>query len=267
MQNFFAFLGKPSIRFFVNFSKALESFGHFFIFNLSLIKLIFKKPYRVKEILKEIENIGVNSFGVIGLTAVFTGLVEAVQLYHGFHKFGAESLMGYTIFVSITKELAPVFGSLMIISRSVSSMAAELGTMRVTEQIDAIDTLGVNSKKYLIIPKIIATTFSLPILIIYFDFLSNFSAYLIATDMLGVNAVMYQNTIITLLHFSDIGSGLIKALVFGYAISAIGTYIGYFTKGGAKGVGMSTTSAVVKAAVTIFVLNYILSTIFLFLDW
>lgn len=263
MVSFFAFLGNPAIKF-VN---KLGDFGQFFIFNISLIPLMFKRPYRVKEIFKELENIGVNSFGIISLAAIFTGLVQAVQLYHGFHQFGAENFMGYVIFVSITKELAPVFGGLMIISRSVSSMAAELGTMRVTEQIDAIDTLGVDSKKYLIIPKIIATTISLPILIIYFDFLGNYSAYLISTNVLGINEVIYQNTIVTLLQFSDIGSGLIKALVFGYAISAIGTYTGYFTNGGAKGVGMATTNSVVKAAITIFVLNYILSSIFLFLEW
>jgi len=259
----FSFLGKIVLGFF----KKLENFGKFIEFQVGLIPLYFKKPYRIKEIFKSIEQIGVGSIGVISLTAIFTGLVEAVQLYNGFHKFGAETFMGYTIFISITKELAPVFGSLMLISRAISSMAAELGTMRVTEQIDAIDTLGVDSKKYLIIPKIVATTISLPLLVIMFDFLANLSAYLVSVYMLGVNSTEYTNTINTMLNFSDIGTGIIKAFVFGFLISSIGTYIGYFTSGGAKGVGISTTAAVVYSAIVIFAANYFLSTLFLFLEW
>jgi len=204
---------------------------------------------------------------VISLTAVFTGLVMSLQLYQGFKDFGAEEFIGYTVFISITKELGPVFGALMLTSRAISSMAAELGTMRVTEQIDAIDTLAVDSRKYLIIPRIIASTISLPILVILFDFLGNLSAYFISTEVLGINPNAYRNTISTFLEFSDIGVGIIKAFVFGFLISSIGTYIGYFTKGGARGVGIATTEAVVMSAVTIFAANYFLSSLFLFLDW
>ena len=263
VENFFAFFGKGYYK----FINAMEKFGAFIIFQIKLLPLYLTPPYRIKEILSQIEIIGINSTGVIALTAIFTGMVEAVQLYQGFHNFGAENMMGYTIFVSITKELGPVFGALMLTSRAISAMAAELGTMRVTEQIDAIDTLAVNSKKYLIIPRIIATTISMPILIIIFDFLANLSAYLISTIALGINSSAYKNTIQTFLEFSDIGTGLIKAVVFGFLISSIGTYIGYFTKGGARGVGRSTTSAVVLSAIVIFASNYILSSIFLYLDW
>ena len=175
--------------------------------------------------------------------------------------------MGYTIFISVTKELAPVFGVLMVISRAISSMAAEIGTMRVTEQIDAIDTLGVDSKKLLIIPRIIATTISLPILVIIFDFLANISAYLISTNMLGINATVYLDIIATHLVLSDILSGVIKAFFFGFIISSIGTYIGYYTSGGARGVGIATTKAVVYSAVSIFVMNYLLSSFFLVIGW
>ncbi|MRI58477.1 MAG: ABC transporter permease, partial [Epsilonproteobacteria bacterium] len=168
---------------------------------------------------------------------------------------------------SISKELGPVFGALMLVSRAVSAMTAELGTMRVTEQIDAIDTLAVDSKKYLIIPRVVATTISTPLLVIVFVFLGNVSAYLISTYALGVNPTEYKNTITTYLEFSDIGTGIIKAFVFGFLISIIGTYIGYFTRGGARGVGLSTTKAVVYAAMTVFAANYFLSSLFLFLDW
>jgi len=132
---------------------------------------------------------------------------------------------------------------LMLTSRAISAMAAELGTMRVTEQIDAIETLAVDSKKYLIIPRILATTVSLPLLVITFDFVGNVSAYLISTKALGVNPVAYQNTIQQFLEFSDIGTGVLKALVFGFLVSSIGSYLGYIAKGGARGVGIATTSA------------------------
>ena len=263
METFFYYLGLPFVRLF----ESLERFGAFLIFQAKLLPLYFKPPYRVKETLQQMEIIGVGSLFVISLTAIFTGLVEAIQLYQGFHKFGAESFMGYTIFVSISKELGPVFGALMLVSRAVSAMTAELGTMRVTEQIDAIDTLAVDSKKYLIIPRVVATTISTPILVIVFVFLGNLAAYLISTIALGVNPTEYKNTITTYLEFSDIGTGIIKAVVFGYLISIIGTYIGYFTRGGARGVGLSTTKAVVYAAMTVFAANYFLSSLFLYLDW
>ncbi len=263
IENFFAFFGRAYYK----IMDAMSALGEFIIFQIKLLPLYFTPPYRIKEIFAQIEIIGINSTGVIALTAIFTGMVEAVQLYQGFHKFGAESMMGYTIFISITKELGPVFGALMLTSRAISAMAAELGTMRVTEQIDAIDTLAVNSKKYLIIPRIVATTISAPVLIIIFDFLANVSSYIISTVALGVNPEAYKNTIETFLEFSDIGTGLIKAVVFGFLISSIGTYIGYFTRGGARGVGKSTTQAVVYSAVVIFGANYILSSIFLYLDW
>ncbi len=263
MQTIFYYLGLP----FVQFYRSLEGFGAFLIFEFKLLPLFFKPPYRIRETLQQMEIIGVGSLFVISLTAIFTGLVEAIQLYHGFHKFGAEEFMGYTIFVSISKELGPVFGALMLISRAISAMTAELGTMRVTEQIDAIDTLAVESKKYLIIPRVVATTISTPLLVIVFVFLGNLAAYLISVYALGVNPTSYKNTITTYLEFSDIGTGLIKAVVFGYLMSIIGTYIGYFTRGGARGVGLSTTKAVVYSAMTVFAANYFLSTLFLFLDW
>ncbi len=263
MQTIFYYLGLPVVRLY----EQLERFGAFLIFQIKLLPLFFKPPFRVKETLQQIEIVGVGSMFVISLTAIFTGLVEAIQLYHGFHKFGAEDFMGYTIFVSISKELGPVFGALMLISRAISAMTAELGTMRVTEQIDAIDTLAVDSKKYLLIPRIIATTISTPVLVTVFVFLGNLAAYLISTYALGVNPTSYKNTITTYLEFSDIGTGIIKAVVFGYLMSIIGTYIGYFTKGGARGVGLSTTKAVVYSAMTVFAANYFLSSLFLFLDW
>ena len=175
--------------------------------------------------------------------------------------------MGYTIFISISRELAPLLVGLMVTAQAISSMAAELGTMRVTEQIDAIETLAVDSKKYLLIPRIVATTIAVPFLVIAFDFISNFSAFLMAWLALDLNPVVYEDSIKQLLHFSDIGTGLIKGVFYGYLIGTIGSYVGYKTSGGAKGVGVSTTKAVVLSSVTIFIADLFISIIFLAMDW
>lgn len=263
IESSLALVGRP----FLMLYRAIERLGAFLLFQVRLIPRwpgVFSRP---RILLTQIEIIGFGTLGVVSLTALFTGMVEAIQLYNGFHKFGAEGFMGYTIFLSITKELGPVFASLMLISRSISAMAAELGTMRVTEQIDAIDILGVDSKGYLIVPRIAATTFSLPLLVLWFDFVAITSAYVISIYVLDVNPSIYQDTIKQLGEFSDIGSGLIKAAVFGFIVSSIGSYIGYKTHGGARGVGTATIYAVVYSAVAIFIANYFLSSYFLYLGW
>ena len=246
---------------------SLIPFGRFIVFYLRLFPFLFKPPFRLNIVFRQIEIIGVSSWGVITLTAIFTGMVEAIQLYNGFKEFGAEGFMGYTIFVSITRELGPVFATLMVISRAISAMTAELGTMRVTEQIDAIDVLGLDSKRYLIIPRVLATAISLPILVILFDIISNVTAFYISTAVLDINPTVYANIIQKLLHFGDILTGVFKAFVFGLSIGMIGAYVGYNTDGGAKGVGISTTNAVVFASISMFALNYVLSSLFLILHW
>lgn len=263
IEQLFGFIGRP----FLNIVEAIERFGVFILFQVRLVPLYLHVMKRPKILLTQIDVIGLGCIGVVTLTALFTGMVEAIQLYNGFHQFGIESFMGYTIFLSITKELGPVFASLMLISRSISAMAAELGTMRVSEQIDAIDILGVNSKEYLIIPRIVATVISLPLLVIWFDAIAIGSAYLISTGVLGINPIAYQETLMRLGEFDDIMTGIIKAAVFGFIVSSIGSYIGYHTTGGARGVGESTIYAVVYSAVSIFIANYFLSSLFLYLDW
>ncbi|MEA1919615.1 MAG: ABC transporter permease [Campylobacterota bacterium] len=263
IESILGYIGSPFLKFY----QMIEKFGVFILFQWIIwIRLPFFYR-RMNLMLKQIEIIGFGTLGVVTLTALFTGMVEAIQLYNGFHEFGVESFIGYTIFVSITKELGPVFASLMLISRSVSAMAAELGTMRVTEQIDAIDILGVDSKAYLIVPRIVATTISLPLLVLWFDFIAVSSAFIISSNVLDVNPTAYQDTIMRLGHFSDIGSGIIKAAVFGFIVSSIGSYVGYHTRGGARGVGESTITAVVYSAVAIFITNYFLSAIFLYIGW
>jgi phospholipid/cholesterol/gamma-HCH transport system permease protein len=241
----------------------INGLGKFTLFQFEFFKLLFKPPFRFKEFLNQLTFMGFGSLGVIFLTSFFTGLVEAVQLYNGFHKFGVEDFMGYTIFLSIVKELGPVFAALMVISRGISAYAAELGSMRVTEQIDALEVMAVNSKHYLVVPRILATVIALPLLILFFDAVANIGAYLISVYSLDVNGYAYLDNIRQFGSFRDINEGIIKGFVFGYIISAIGTFIGYYTKGGAKGVGQSTTKAVVFSSISVFVADYILSAFFL----
>ncbi|RUM67920.1 MAG: ABC transporter permease [Sulfurospirillum sp.] len=263
MTTIFGYLGKL----FFLFIQMLGNLGKFTIYQMQMIKLSLSPPFRMKEIFEQMVIVGVGSIGVIALTGIFTGMVSSVQLYQGFHQFGAENLMGFPIFISITRELGPVFSGLMLTSRAISAIAAELGSMRVTEQIDALDTLAVDSRKYLLVPRIIATTISLPILVILFDFLGNISAYFTSVYMLGVNPSEYLNTINIYISLSDIFTGIAKGLIFGFYVGSIGTYIGYNTRGGARGVGRATTQAVVNSAVIVFVLDYFIAAIFLILGW
>jgi phospholipid/cholesterol/gamma-HCH transport system permease protein len=253
---FFYIIGKSAIDF-------ISGLGKFTIFQLKLIPLFFKPPFRIRQIFEQVNFMGFGSLGVIFLTSFFTGLVEAVQLYNGFHKFGVEDFMGYTIFISICKELGPVFAALMVVSRGISAYAAELGSMRVTEQIDALDVMAVDSKQYLIVPRVLGTLISLPLLILFFDAVANIGAYLISVYTLDVNGYTYLDNIKQFGEIEDFREGIVKGVVFAYLISAVGTYIGYNTKGGAKGVGVSTTKAVVISSILIFVADYIVSALFL----
>jgi len=262
-ESFFTYLGKS----FLYFIDILGDIGKFVIFQMQMMKLALVPPFRIKEIMEQLVIVGIGSIGVISLTGIFAGMVSAVQLYQGFHQFGAENMMGFPIFISITRELGPVFAGLMLTSRAISAMAAELGSMRVTEQIDALDTLAVDSRKYLLVPRIVATTLALPMLIILFDVLGNLAAYLISIYMLGVNETAFLNTINMYLSLSDIFTGVAKGFFFGFMIGTIGTYIGYHARGGARGVGKATTTAVVYSAIMVFVLDYFIAAIFLILGW
>lgn len=263
VESALAFIGSP----FMKIYNGVSEVGRFCIFNIKLLPMTLQKPYRIKEIFYEIGRIGVDSGSIIVLTAMFMGLVEAIQIYQGFHKFGIDNMMGYTIFYALGKELAPVVAALMVTSRAVSSMAAELGTMRVTEQIDAIDTLAVDSKKYLVIPKIVAGTVALPILAAIFNVVANVSSFAIAVIALDINPTSYLTTIEQYAEFSDFMTGLVKAGVFGFLISSIGAYCGYHASGGARGVGQATTTAVVASSVIILVADYFLASLFILLGY
>jgi len=223
------------------------------------IYLAFMPPFKLSYIFKQMEFIGVRSVFVIILTGAFTGMVLALQSYYGFKKFGSEGLVGATVALSMTRELGPVLTSLMVSGRAGSAMAAELGTMRVTEQIDALTAMALNPIKYLVTPRIIAAFLVLPVLTVISDFIGIIGGYLVGVKLLGINEGAYIDKMIKFVGLNDIYNGLVKSAVFGVILSIVSCYKGFYAKGGAEGVGRATTEAVVASSVTILVTDYILT--------
>ena len=199
---------------------------------------------------------------VVGLTAIFTGMVLALQSYTGFSRFSAESAIPNVVVLSITRELAPVLAGLMVGGRAGAAIAAEIGTMKVTEQIDALKTLSTNPYSYLVIPRVIAGILSLPFLVLIGDIIGVFGGYLICVNILNFNPSVYLQNTYNFVEFIDVFSGLVKASVFGFIITFIGCYFGFRTKGGAQGVGQSTTYSVVLSSILILLMNYIITSLF-----
>ena len=236
----------------------IQDLGKFGLFLWSIISSLFPKIY-FKELGKQLMSVGYYSLPVVGLTAIFTGAVLALQSYTGFSRFNAESSIASVVVLSITRELGPVLAGLMLAGRVSAAIAAEIGTMKVTEQLDALYTLGTNPIKYLVIPRILAGIIVLPLLVIIADIIGIYGGYLVGVYKLGFSPGVYINNTFDFLEFFDVVSGLIKASVFGFIVTFIGCYYGYTSKGGAQGVGASTTNAVVTSSVLILVSNYIIT--------
>jgi phospholipid/cholesterol/gamma-HCH transport system permease protein len=218
-------------------------------------------PYRLKAVVKQMEFVGVKSIFVAVLTGIFAGGVLALQSHHGFRLFGAETLVGSTVALAMTRELGPVLTALMVNGRAGSAMAAELGTMRVTEQIDALYVMATNPVKYLIVPRIIAGLVMLPVLTIVADFLGILGGYFVGVVLLKINSGMFVANMIEMVELGDIFPGLTKSIFFGLILTHIGCYKGFYTTGGAEGVGKSTTQAVVLSSVLILISDYFLTSI------
>jgi phospholipid/cholesterol/gamma-HCH transport system permease protein len=215
--------------------------------------------YYFRQVLEQMWRIGYNSLPVVGLTAFFTGGALALQIYLGSSRFNAEGLVASIVALGITRELGPVLAGLMVAGRVGASIAAELGTMRVTEQIDALVTLSTNPFKYLVGPRLIAAVVTLPILVAIGDTIGIMGGYIVGTRSLGFNSYAYIKNTADFLHQGDVTSGLIKAAVFGFIIAVMGCYHGFNSKGGAQGVGRATTNAVVSAAILILAANFALT--------
>ena len=221
-----------------------------------------RPPFYLRNLGRQIIEIGYYSLPVVGLTAIFTGMVLALQSYTGFSRFSAEGAVANVVVVSITRELGPVLAGLMVAGRIGAAMAAEIGTMRVTEQIDALTTLSTNPMKFMVAPRLIAGVAMLPLLVVIADIIGVFGGYLVAVYKLGFNPANYLQNTFDALQTEDVVSGLVKAAVFGLIVTLMGCYHGYTSRGGAQGVGAATTNAVVSSAILILCFDYILTELF-----
>ncbi len=236
--------------------------GKLTLFALESIKHLFLPPYFWRMFMRQFLTIGYYSLPVVGMTALFTGMVLALQSYTGFARFNAESAIASVVVLSVTRELAPVLAGLMVAGRVGASIAAEIGTMRVTEQIDAMTTLSVNPYKYLIVPRLVAGTISLPILVLIADLIGVFGGYFVSIKLLGFNSASYLAQTWDVVEVIDVVSGLAKAAVFGFLVSLMGCYHGFHSDRGAQGVGAATTNAVVSASILILIFNYFMTQVF-----
>ncbi len=244
------------------FITGLEVFGRLLLFALAALLDVVRPPYYPRLILKQMVEIGYYSLPVVGLTAIFTGMVLALQSFTGFARFSAESAIPQVVVVSLTRELGPVLAGLMVAGRIGAAMAAEIGTMRVTDQIDALTTLSTNPMRYLVAPRLIAGTTMLPLLVLVADIIGVFGGYIVSIYKLGFNPGIYLHNTYDFLQTMDVVSGLVKAGVFGFIVALMGCYHGFHSRGGAQGVGTATTNAVVSASILILISNYIVTELF-----
>jgi phospholipid/cholesterol/gamma-HCH transport system permease protein len=239
-----------------------ETMGELALFAGRAIAAGVVGPYYPRQIGRQLLDIGYYSLPVVGLTAVFTGMVLALQSFTGFSRFQAESAIPTIVVVSLTRELGPVLAGLMVAGRVGAAMAAELGTMRVTEQIDALTTLSTDPMRYLVFPRLLAGTIMLPVLVLVADVIGVLGGYLVSVYKLNFNNIDYINRTTQYLVAEDVIAGLVKAAAFGFLVTLMGCFQGYNSRGGAQGVGAATTRAVVSASILILTFDYIITEIF-----
>lgn len=236
--------------------------GRLALFAAAGIAHAVRPPYYPRLVGKQMLEIGYFSLPVVGLTALFTGMVLALQSHSGFARFNAESAVATVVVLSITRELGPVMAGLMVAGRVGAAIAAEIGTMRVTEQIDALTTLSTNPFKYLVAPRLIAGLVTLPVLVLLADIVGVFGGYLVGIYRLEFNPANYLKLTWQYLETLDVVSGLVKAAAFGFIVALMGCYHGFNSRGGAQGVGVATTNAVVSSSVLILGANYFITAAF-----
>lgn len=233
--------------------------GRYAIFLIQSIYSGFFPPYRMRLLSKQMYFVGVQSLSIVLITGAFTGAVFAYQSNYAFSKFGAETMIGATVTLALVRELGPVLSGLMVNGRVGSAMAAELGTMRVTEQIDALESMAINPLQYLVAPRILASIVMVPALTALFDAIGAFTSYWVSTRVLQVSTGAYVARTQWYVDVDDLLGGLFKSAVFGLILSSVGCYYGYYARGGAEGVGSATTKAVVAAGVAILIVDYFLT--------
>ena len=239
-----------------------QKVGILSLFIAKTISGLISRPFYLSLILRQIISIGYFSLPVVAMTAVFSGAVLALQSYTGFSRFSAESSIATVVVLSITRELGPVLAGLMVAGRVGASIAAEIGTMKVTEQIDALFTLSTDPIKYLVVPRVIAAVLTMPCLVLIGDIIGVMGGYLVSVYKLGFNGITYIRNTVEYLETIDVVSGLVKAAVFGFIIAIMSCYHGYHSNKGARGVGTATTDAVVSSSILILLSNYLITELF-----
>jgi phospholipid/cholesterol/gamma-HCH transport system permease protein len=242
-----------------NVISVLTGLGDFTQFTSRTLFWTFKPPYRVKLLFEQIHFIGNKSIFIIFLTSSFTGAVFAFQIYVGMKVINADSFIGPIVTIALAKELAPVLSGLVVAGRCGAAMAAQIGTMKVTEQIDALEVMGINSYQYLAVPRIVGATLSLPLLSAIFLLIGYGGAWLVGTKILQIDETIFSSKISDFMDLGMVAEGIIKATVFGYLIGIIGTYHGFNVTGGAEGVGKGTNLAVVWGMITVLVVDFFLT--------
>lgn len=240
----------------------LAAVGRLSDFTGRAVKHCFMPPFFPAQLMRQFTDIGYYSLPVVGMTALFTGMVLALQSYTGFARFNAEGAIAGVVVLSVTRELSPVLAGLMVAGRVGAAIAAEIGTMRVTEQIDALRTLSVNPFKYLIAPRVIAATLTLPILVLVGDVIGVYGGYIVSIYSLGFSPGSYLSQTWDVIETVDVMSGLWKAAAFGFIVSIMGCYHGFNSARGAQGVGAATTNAVVSSSILILIFNYLITQVF-----
>lgn len=253
-MNVFAIIGRVVLS-------TLAEIGALTRFVWLAVTHIVQPPFFWRLIAQQMLRIGYFSLPVVALTAFFTGGALALQIYYGGNSFNSESIVATIVALGITRELGPVLGGLMVAGRVSAAIAAELGTMKVTEQIDALTTLSTNPYKYLVVPRVVAAVLTLPLLVFVADVIGVMGGFVVGTSSLDFNAGVYIKNTVDFLKFDDVMSGLIKAAVFGFIIAIMGCFHGFNSKGGAQGVGRATTNAVVTASILILAANYIMTSL------
>lgn len=245
-------LGTVTVRF-------LQELGSMALLLMQSLRWLPRRPFRLPHLFRQLEFIGVRSLFIVLLTGLFTGMVLALQAYYGFRKFGGESLLGGAVALSMTREIGPVLTALMVAARAGSAMAAELGTMKVTEQVDALWAMAVHPVHYLVLPRLLASLVMVPLLTVVDVFIGILGGYFVGVILLGINPGTFIQKMLEMVVASDLYNGLFKSVIFGLLLALISCYQGLQARGGAEGVGLVTTRAVVFSAVAILIFDYILT--------
>ncbi len=236
-----------------------QAVGEATLLALQAVWFLFKKPPKLEHFIKQLSYIGAETLPVVAVTSFFSGGVIVVETYSTFHRFNAESLLGAVVAISMARELGPVLTALMVVARVGSAMTAQIGTMKITEQIDALRVLAVNPVRYLVTPRLVASTISLPLLTIVADVVGILGGWFVAVKIFGVNDYLFWQKMRDIVELHDFLGGLYKATVFGFLIATVSCYFGFATTGGTEGVGRATTTSVVVSSMLVLIVDYFLS--------